>query len=59
MTHETFVLVQLDGCAADADIKKLIRTYLSETRANEDLELLDSADPVNTYRVLKIEHIDS
>jgi hypothetical protein len=59
MNNDTFVLVKLDGCAADAEIKKVIRAYISERRANEDMELLDAIDGQHTYRILKIEHIDN
>lgn len=55
---ETFALVLMDGCGADSDIKRVIRTYLTKPRAEQDWDLMQKTDPLNTYRVIDIEHID-
>lgn len=39
-------------------IKKIVRSYLSERRANQDRDLLTEANPSGTYLVLNIHHID-
>lgn len=39
-------------------IKRIVRTYESETRAEEDLELLGEANPDIHYRIDKIVHIE-
>ena len=46
------------GCAADADIVRVVRTYLTEKRAEEDRELLEQTDGLSTYRVIAVEYID-
>lgn len=56
--EEMFALVKCAGCAADADIICVVRTYLSRTRAEQDQELLERTDPTTTYRVIAVEHID-
>lgn len=56
---DNYLLVKCDGCAADASIVRVVRSYLSQRRAEEDLELLEKADPTSTYRVIPIEHIDN
>lgn len=55
---ENFVLVKMDGCGAGAMIVRVMRTYLSEKRAEQDRELLERGDSVNVYRVIPVEHID-
>ncbi len=59
MTDTNFALVLMDGCGADSDIKRVVRVYLSERRANEDRDLLEVADSANTYRVISVEYIDN
>lgn len=39
-------------------IGRVIRTYESRERADEDLELLRVVAPVATYRVLDVPHIE-
>jgi len=39
-------------------IKKVIRSYLSERRAEQDRDLLGDANPSSIYVVLNIHHID-
>lgn len=58
-TDQNYVLVLCDGCAADANVVRVIRTYLSERRAEEDRELLERTDSLSTYRVIAVEHIDN
>jgi hypothetical protein len=41
-----------------AGISRVIRTYESRERADEDLELLRVVAPVATYRVLDVPHIE-
>lgn len=55
---ETFVLAMVENGAADASIVRVMRTYLSEKRAEQDRELLTLADPGHVYRVVAVEHID-
>lgn len=55
---ETFLLAKMAGCAADADIVRVVRTYLTEKRAEEDRELLEQTDGLSTYRVIAVECID-
>ena len=68
-TDTNFLLVQMTHGkphpAANAlapkiepEIKKVIRSYLSERRAEQDRELLAEDNPSGTYVVLNIHHID-
>lgn len=72
---ELFALVEMTGPAApkpdpimDAigaghppapTIKRIIRTYESDTRANVDVELLQEVAPGPVYAVIAIPHIES
>jgi hypothetical protein len=42
----------------EPEIKMVIRSYLSERRAEQDRDLLSEANPSGTYLVLSIHHID-
>lgn len=55
MTEENFILVEL----RDGKIERVIRSYLSARRANEDLELLSESKPDATYRVDAVAFVDS
>ena len=55
---DTFVLVKATGPELNFKIDKIIRTYLSKPRAEQDWELLSIADPNNTYRIITADHID-
>ncbi len=55
---ETFVLVQMLSPSLDTSIARIIRTYLTAKRAEEDRELMAEANPLGIFRVLTIQHID-
>ncbi len=68
--EENFVLVEMTHGRPDPamnalapstkpDIKRVLRVYLSQRRAEEDLALLRETDPTTTYEVLAVEHIDN
>ena len=60
--EENFVLVRRaygKEPGDHADIAAVVRIYLSERRANEDLELLRATDPTSDYEVQAIEYIDN
>lgn len=42
----------------NTEIQRVIRTYESRERADEDLELLRVVAPVATYRVIDVPHIE-
>jgi len=56
--NETFVLAQVAGPAADAEIVCIIRAYLSMGRAQEDCDLLQESTTC-CYRILTISYIDN
>lgn len=59
---ENFILVQLEqprNIVEGNKIIRLVRTYLSESRAIEDIELLEAADKTAFFKIEKVEHIDS
>lgn len=73
-SNETFVLVEMTVPAYKASevkemldggrmpelfIQRIVRTYLSNSRADEDLELLQEANPQAVYRVFPVLHIDN
>lgn len=55
-----FLLVQMTGndITQSTAIKQVIRSYLSEKRADQDRDLLAEVNPSGTYIVLTIHHID-
>lgn len=55
-TTETFVLVEMIPIQSGQD--KIIRTYLTSNRAEQDKELLEGCNPDKAYKVLAVEHID-
>ena len=55
---ETFLLAKMAGCAAEADIVRVVRTYLTEKRAEEERELLEQKDGMSNYRVIAVEYIE-
>ena len=60
MAHdELHILVKVTGPAPDADIIKVVRTYLSFSRANEDRELIEEVDRASYYKVLPVPYIDN
>ena len=65
MAHilELFALVEADvgadQTAKSFAIKRIIRTYESNTRAQADLELLEDVAPGPVYTVITIPHIES
>lgn len=61
---ETFVLVEMSdeiGALGGSHqrIKRIVRTYLSRSRADEDLALLCNAMPDCCFNVAPVEHIDN
>lgn len=68
-SSETFVLVESQRIAGEGDIagitrpitviKRVVRTYLSRGRADEDVMLLRDAMPDRHFDVQTAEHIDS
>ncbi len=58
-TDDNYALVKCDGCAADGSIVRILRVYLSQRRAEEDLTLLEQTDGTSTYRVIPVEYIDN
>lgn len=65
MAHilELFALVEADVVADQTaktfTIKRIIRTYESNTRAQADLELLEDVAPGPVYSIVSIPHIES
>jgi hypothetical protein len=65
MTYELFILVKKERIEANelslgrAVVTSVVRSYLSEKRAFEDLHLLQEAQPEAIYDVLKTDHIDN
>ena len=57
--NENYILVKTASNEKDAAILKVVRTYLSSTRAAEDRDLLREADPMSHYVILPIEFIDN
>ncbi len=67
---ETFVLVELEEITGEwmfgqqveqgrrEIIKRIVRTYESRERANQDLELLQEAMPASRFNVQAVEFID-
>lgn len=64
---ETHVLVELEAVATPDSptdykrdiIKRVLRTYLSADRAEEDLALLRDATPDARFAIQHVEHIDN
>lgn len=60
---ETYVLAEMrtvtlsDGSQAET-VRTIVRTYLSNRRAEQDLELMNTLLPDLPYRVFTVEHID-
>lgn len=46
------------GGPVPCEIHRVIRTYESRERADEDMELLRVVAPVATYRILDVPHIE-
>lgn len=61
--NETTVLAEMrtitapDGSKVET-IRTIVRTYLSASRAEQDVELLNTLLPDLPYRVFTVEHID-
>lgn len=41
------------------DVKRIVRTYESKTRADIDMELLNNEVPDKHYAVLTVEHVEA
>lgn len=52
-----FVLVQVEAEHITL-MSRVIRTYWSEERATEDMELLRVANPEGQYRIITVPHIE-
>lgn len=59
-TMETTILVQVEWLPTShgKQVVRLVRTYATEKRAQEDLELLQQSNPDAMYELQTIEHID-
>ena len=58
-SDEICVLVKTASMDPLADIMKVVRAYLSNSRAEEDRELLAEADPTGCYHVVPVQYIDN
>lgn len=62
---ETFVLierikVQFNPSGKEVEvIDKIIRTYLSRSRATDDMDLLREAAPDRRFDIIEVQHIDN
>lgn len=56
---ETFVLVEFDKSDGDTKMMRVVRTYYSASRAEQDRELLAMACPSCDFSVVPVEHIDN
>lgn len=56
--NETTVLVELEYGEPENKVLRIVRSYLSERRAQQDLELLREINPGHAYDIQTIEHID-
>ncbi len=54
-TEQNSVLVEYDG----TELVRVVRTYLSARRAEEDRELLALVNPDRNFRVTTVEFIDN
>lgn len=55
---ENTILVELEYGEPENKVLRVIRSYLSERRALQDLELLRELNPGKAYDIQTIEHID-
>lgn len=53
-----FVLVEIVDSAIACNITRVIRTYWSRERADDDIELLRVASPAAQYRIIDVPHIE-
>lgn len=63
MSDENFILVRKErmdtgDCEPSTIITSIVRSYLTEKRAFQDLEILQDAQPEAIYDVISISHID-
>ena len=63
MSDENFILVKKERIDTGAlepamVITSIVRSYLTERRAFQDLEILQDAQPEAIYDVISISHID-
>lgn len=56
--NETTVLVELEYDEPANKVVRIIRTYLSEKRALQDLELLREVHTRSAFDIQTVEHID-
>lgn len=57
--NETTVLVEMAWGEPEHRIMRVVRTYLSHKRAEQDLELLRDLSPKGCiYEIMTVEHID-
>lgn len=56
---ENAVLVELENGELQNKVLRVIRSYLSHRRAQEDLELLQELHPGKAYDIQTVEHIDN
>lgn len=54
--NENAVLVEIEH--ATGKVLRVVRSYLSERRAQEDLELLSEINRDTLYSIQTVEHID-
>lgn len=56
---ENTILVELEYGEPANKVLRVVRSYLSERRAKEDLDLLRELNPGRAYDIQTVEHIDS
>ncbi len=56
--QENYVLVRMSGRDVGSNVTQVIRTYLSRSRADQDMELLSEIDPASVYAIHVVAHID-
>lgn len=58
-TEENTILVEIEYGEPANKVLRVIRSYLSERRANEDLALLREMNPGKAYDIQTVEFIDA
>lgn len=60
---ETFALAQIERIASEngpvVKAERVLRTYASRNRAEEDRDLLARVSPGDEFEIVELEHIDS
>lgn len=56
---ENTILVEIEYGEPANKVVRVVRSYLSERRAKEDLDLLRELNPGRAYDLQTVEHIDN